>query len=130
MVQEAILDHPDFTSALAEDALLSGFGQKQLDVILAIAISNQKAAGYTVGEVGAGSGAFTKQALKTFITVPQSALLGYTAMDTDGTSDITKSIQHGALSYKVQTSSSSCFPQPSLSFSASRHSPNLDLPSS
>lgn len=41
------------------------------------------------------------QALVTFLKVPQSALLTYTAMDTEETSDITKAIPHTSLQYKV-----------------------------
>ena len=33
-------------------------------MVLAVAISNQQAKGYTVGEVGAGNGAFTKKVLE------------------------------------------------------------------
>lgn len=60
-MQDTISGHSTLAKALEEDPFLSGFGQKALDVILAVAISNQKAAGYTVGEIGSGSGGFTKQ---------------------------------------------------------------------
>lgn len=37
----------------------------------------------------------------TCIKVPQSALLTYTAMDKEDTSDITRKLSHKALGYKV-----------------------------
>lgn len=69
--------------------------------MLGVAIGNQKTSGYTVGEVGVGSGAFTRQALKSFITVPMSALLSYTATDKAASSNITKAITHPSLVYKA-----------------------------
>ena len=60
-VREGIQRHDGLGKAFEEDPLLSGFGQSELDVVLAIAISNQQAKGYTVGEVGAGNGSFTKK---------------------------------------------------------------------
>jgi hypothetical protein len=55
------MQHDSLEKAFEEDPLLGGFEQSELDVVLAIAISNQQAKGYTVGEVGSGSGGFTKK---------------------------------------------------------------------
>lgn len=41
------------------------------------------------------------QALHSFITVPQSALVSYTATDKEAGSDITKAVPHNSLSYQV-----------------------------
>ena len=41
------------------------------------------------------------QALKAFITVPQSSLLSYTATDTTDSSDVTRNVAHKSLAYKV-----------------------------
>jgi len=60
-LQEGIQGHDGLEKAFEEDPLLGGFDQSELDVVLAIAISNQQAKGYTHGEVGAGNGAFTKK---------------------------------------------------------------------
>ena len=42
------------------------------------------------------------QALVTCIKVPQSALLSYTAMDKEASSDITKVVPHATLAYQVR----------------------------
>lgn len=56
-----LVQHADYAKALAEDAVLSVNAQIDLDALLAIAISNMKARGYHVGELGAGGGEFTRQ---------------------------------------------------------------------
>ncbi|KAK9803549.1 hypothetical protein WJX73_007935 [Symbiochloris irregularis] len=94
---------PDFDKASEEDLVLRVASQEDVDSMLAIAISNMKASGYSVGEVGAGNGALTKQALVTCIKVPQSALLSYTAMDKEHSSDITRRVPHKTLAYKELT---------------------------
>ena len=60
-MQDVIAEHQDFGKALEEDPVLRINKQEDLDALLAIAISNMKASGYSVGEVGSGSGALTKQ---------------------------------------------------------------------
>ena len=80
---------------------MNGFAQVQFDVLLGVAVGNMKAAGYSVAEIGAGTGAFTKKALHSFLTIPQSALLSYTATDKDATSGITKAVPHSSISYEV-----------------------------
>ena len=50
------------------------------------------------------------QALKAFITVPQSSLLSYTATDVGPTSDVTRNVGHKSISYKVHAG-------PALSYS-------------
>jgi len=59
-LQEAVLKHAELPAALEKDLVLSGFGQRELDLVLGIAVGNQAGAGYTICEVGAGEAAFTK----------------------------------------------------------------------
>lgn len=42
------------------------------------------------------------QAVETFITVPQSSLLSYTAIGKSPTSDVTKAVPHSSVAYKVR----------------------------
>ena len=60
-MQNGIAEHPDYGKGCADDPVLQVNNQADLDALLAIAISNMKASGYTVGEVGSGAGALTKQ---------------------------------------------------------------------
>lgn len=47
--------------ALESDQLLCGFGAVELKIMLDIVMENQRPEGFTACEIGAGSGAFTKQ---------------------------------------------------------------------
>lgn len=47
--------------AYLEDPVLSGFGSKELKIMLDIAMENQRPEGFVACEIGAGSGGFTKQ---------------------------------------------------------------------
>lgn len=60
-MQDMIAHHPDFEKASQEDPVLRVSTQEDVDSILAVAISNMRSSGYSVGEIGAGSGALTKQ---------------------------------------------------------------------
>lgn len=55
------MQHAEFSKACEQDPLLKVNNQVDLDAMLGIAISNMKASGYTVGEVGAGVTGLTKQ---------------------------------------------------------------------
>lgn len=62
-LQDSIVEHSKFQKALEEDLVLTVSDQVDLDSIIGIPIANMKASGYTVGEIGAGAGAFTKQVI-------------------------------------------------------------------
>ena len=62
MVQLSVTEHAKMSQALEEDPFLVGLRQREAEFLLGLAIGNQKQSGYSVLEVGCGSGAFTKQA--------------------------------------------------------------------
>ena len=47
--------------AFSKDPLISGFGKSELKIMLDMAMDNQRPEGFVAGELGAGSGGFTKQ---------------------------------------------------------------------
>ncbi len=56
------MTHPEHAQLYAADAFASGFGRRHLARLIDIACENQPQAGYSVAEVGAGTGGLTKQA--------------------------------------------------------------------
>lgn len=66
-VQNIISEHTGLGKALEEDLFLNGFSQSQFDAVLGVAISNMKTAGYSVVEIGSGTGSFTKKVQSNFI---------------------------------------------------------------
>ena len=60
-MQEAVLRHPDWATALKKDLLLNGFGKVEMGLGLALAVGNQSAVGYNVCEVGLFDGANTRK---------------------------------------------------------------------
>lgn len=61
-MQNVISEHSDIGRAQAEDLFLNGFSQCQIDAVLGgMAVGNMKAAGYSVAEIGAGNGSFTRK---------------------------------------------------------------------
>ena len=60
-MQEAVLRHPDWATALKKDLLLNGFGKVEMGLGLALAVGNQSAVGYNVCEIGTFDGAFTRK---------------------------------------------------------------------
>ena len=55
------MTHPEHGQLYAGDPFVSGFGGRHLARLVDIACENQRQAGFSVAEVGAGTGGLTKQ---------------------------------------------------------------------
>jgi len=65
---QAIVQHSEHNVLYAQDPLMQGFHSRNISHMLDIVCENQGQTGFTVAEVGAGTGGFTRQ-----VTLPFNA---------------------------------------------------------
>ncbi|EIE22203.1 ketoacyl-synt-domain-containing protein [Coccomyxa subellipsoidea C-169] len=78
---QAIMQHGEHSQLYAQDPLMQGFHARHINHMLDIVCENQGQAGFSVAEIGAGTGGFTRQVFAELNQSPFSELRGYTATD-------------------------------------------------
>ena len=78
---QAIVQHSEHNVLYAQDPLMQGFHARHISHMLDIVCENQGQTGFSVAEVGAGTGGFTRQVIAELDRSPFSELRGYTATD-------------------------------------------------
>ncbi|EIE23140.1 hypothetical protein COCSUDRAFT_47508 [Coccomyxa subellipsoidea C-169] len=78
---QAIVQHAEHNVLYAQDPLMQGFHARHISHMLDIVCENQGQTGFTVAEIGAGTGGFTRQVIAELDRSPFSELRGYTATD-------------------------------------------------
>ena len=78
---QAIVQHSEHNVLYAQDPLMQGFHSKHISHMLDVVCENQGQSGFTVAEVGAGTGGFTRQVIAELDRSPFSELRSYTATD-------------------------------------------------
>lgn len=78
---QAIVQHSEHNVLYAQDPLMQGFHSKHISHMLDVVCENQGQTGFTVAEVGAGTGGFTRQVIAELDRSPFSELRSYTATD-------------------------------------------------
>jgi fatty acid synthase len=78
---QAIVQHSEHGVLYAQDPLMQGFHARQISHMLDIVCENQGQTGFTVAEIGAGTGGFTRQVIAELDRSPFSELRSYTATD-------------------------------------------------